>query len=797
MITSGTNGFELMGANIIYHMIKIILKLYEYDSTWSMILNNTRIIFLPNVNSFGVYNRKSGEIISEGEDQEIRVDPLRDFNFQPLNKCFQSNTAKIIGRLFKDNLIFGILNFGNKTIPSLLSPWSHFKIPIEIQKTMDLKFFQRSMMRMVKTSLYEKMTAYDEKYSLELEVGNEIQGEGNLEDWAMGASTFTSFVDQNCLEANSPYNENFLSIDGKSNKAFAVRLNHGFATNKKHQMLGNYEAVFMKDGLESQNGLVPRNIHMVKQFIEIIQPSFYIRTIWSSNSEQFSAEKRILSLTVSISGCLGVSHFKMINPIPLTQNIENLAENKAGTSISLEYQVTLTFPKTSEIFTSPVDLIMEIQCDQDFLIESDELGKPISHVLQMRQPESLEVRKDSWVYKNKPLHHLYVRNMNIDKMSNFLNTLSFQSKFNEVQYIYTKEFAIKINNKTEFIVKYERGFQLTVVPVENSNLGLDSNSDLTFFFYMHSSYVYLNKDNSVLKPNWKELTQTPEQDNQQTKQSTYPKDQIIGFTIKLNELKMVSSTVMGSLLGNRVLIESKGKPFEKANQGIVTIKEGDTPETQFSGLLVNSSGVSCRSDSIFSAGKYSQDITFYKLYIKKKREAVAIVLEVQMGSAPSSLNFKWKQKTVELFQKEVNAEGNRVYQEEVERSKYPIIGNYVTIEDPNGQEIIRCYPEKSLNASHATSVEEVRKEFWDAREEKKQVIELEFQNSTSQSYLLWVLLAVALVVSGIGFWVFKTFVMGTKKKDDLATELEEIEEVDNDNDDQENQSPEKKEDVEA
>lgn len=766
IITSGMHGFDLMGGNIIFYMIDFLLNTARFEQTWRLLIDNIRIIFLPNLNAFGLYNRKAGEVFPDPDedDEERRVDTYKDFNFLPPNQCFLSNTAKIIGRLFKDNLIFGILNYGNSSHPSILTPWNKLRSNLVFNKTVDLKFFESAKKLMAKSSLHKNIVPNEQRYNTKVESAQDIWGEGNIEDWAFGGSTATAEMSSTCLPPDSPYNESFLKIDNKSNRSFAVRLNHGYSSNK-NVMLGTKRSLNMIDLHVNYTGFISRNVIMLKQFLEIIQPFYYIRNLWSGPRDPQVTSQQI-SMHLTVFGCQSVSVIKLKSPIPLTQNFYEASDVFINSSIANQYDIMLSFKTSDPLWNNPVDFIFDIVCDHEFVKDIDGSGKPISNVLQMRQAETLEVRKDQWVYKNEGLRKLVIYGYNISLVSNIYDSVLHQTKFYEAEMIYTTNFDICINGKAQFVIEFLNGSYIKVKKKEDGDLDYD---DLEFTIYVDSNYFYMPKDDSVLKSNWRAFDESESEGEKP--QETIPKNEIIGVKLKLEEDLLISRSVFPLLLGKRVLIHSKGKPLKEGSQGRVNIPES-LPKEKYRGLLVGMGGVSCRSDSDFSAGTFTEDVKFYKLYIKQKKESISIKVELDMDNPPDSLVFSWKEKRVELFKVSKNEMGQAVYLEEVDRVLYPIVGTFIKILNKESEQIIKCFPEKSLNASKAKSLEEAKEEFWIAKQNKlkeMQIKSAQNEGTSSLTYILMGAVFIGLIVSG-------PFVFGMirfEKKKDLEEELDE------------------------
>jgi hypothetical protein len=600
----------------------------------------------------------------------------------------------------------------------------------------------------------------------------QYNSEGSFEDWAYGASTFEINNNRNCLSMTSPYNENMVNVDDKSNRAFALRFNSGFLAGR-NMFMGNMQAVISKQGYESRSGLMTRNLHMLKQVVEVVQPVYHIRQIWTTISEDFRKTKKGISVYMTVKGCAVINNVQLIQPVPLNQSLEIEPIKSAITSNEFDVRINITFNSSYKQINEAIDLIFEIKCDQEYVTEIEKYGSPKSHLFRAKQNQLYEIRRGKMVYTNKGNDRVIIHGFIFDKYKNNINMITFQKKYNEMEIIPVKNFQIKIGNKAAFVIKYISGsmFKLELLP--DSGINIDPKKKLLLTVYSSSNYYYNFKDNSVLKKNWKELKKPMKEIEEEIKPKKSIKNDIQpqkGFTFFLNETININSNVISGFLGNRVNLHYEDSPFEGINQGLVIIPE-DAIDLDLRGLLVDNGGASCMSDSPFSFVSKSDDVDEFRMFLKQKDEKVLISIQVKMSSPPSDIFFKWKDKKLEIAQDSVNDEGYTVYVEEVDRIDYPIIGTFVTLEDDDAEVLFKCYVETSLRSSNAKSMKEEFNEFDQMRKdyilnEKKM---LDNMNSAG-----WVWIVVGVVVAVVlfvgGFFLFK-FAIKIEGRGEVEEEL--------------------------
>lgn len=791
MVISGMNGFEMMGSNVILRYIEYVTTQFFKRMDVFLLLNNLRVLFLPGLNSFGTFNRKGGEVIAKGEDS-IRVDPNQDFNFLQNKECFMTNSASIVGRLFKDNLIVGVVNFGNDSHASLLTPWGKTKRHKSLATTSDFAYFLQLKEMIKSTSENARIQNYDLNYSTTPTKSMQYASEGSLEDWAFGASFQEALVNQDCLDSSSPYNSSFASIDSKSNRAFALRLNSGYV-HGQNMLLGNPIALSSKDSASSKFGLIPRNASMLKQVFEAMQPLYVIHGLWHAAGDNSRRGKQNYSMYIAIYGCTSVSSIRLVSPTPLNQSFEKDRRHTASNSTVIDTKVYLTFDETNPKWKNVTDLEFEIKCDQEFAKEIERVGAPQSHLMRSKQNEPYEIRNEQWVYSNFGLNRLYLRGINFSGAKMVNNFLVYQKKFNEAEFMNYKSVHIRVGGQAKFHINCISNTIFIVEPLPNSDFKVDPSRQLMFTVYTSTSYFHTLRDDSVLKSDWQQLKEQsadadPGPKVQEDRASDSAPEGQLGITFKLNEQMEIEQHSLLWLLGQRVLIHYQDSEYEGSSQGLVIVSEALSNE-DFRGTLVDLGGATCRSDSVFGLDSVSDDIEFYRVFVKQKKDMISILVELKMSIPPGSIFLKWRDRKLELMKVLTNAQGNAVYNEEVERSLYPIVGTAISLENDDSDQLLRCYMERSLNASQATSIESEIREY---EEQKRQFILKKLSESAESESTNWLLyLILGLIILVTAFVILWVFVLGKRQKNagDVEKELAPVKDMHNSNEvDQESPS---------
>jgi hypothetical protein len=784
MVISGMSGFEVMGSNAIVQFIKYAIHLFFLDVDVFAMMNNVKIIFLPNINSFGVYNRKGAEFIKT-KDEILHVDPNNDFSFLQKKQCFMTNSSRIIARLFKENIIIGAINFGNNNKASMMNSWGRISQNNNLKQTSDFGFFDKIREFMKNASMSQRLSHNQLNYLTIPKQNFQYASEGSFEDWAYGASSFDVNINQNCLPEDSPYNENMINVDDKSNRALAIRLNSGFIPGRNMEM-GNLISVISKDFTGSKLGILSRNVIMLKQVVSMVQPTYLVKQIWSSLSEEERRVKQGVTIYLSISGCTNVNSVQLINPIPLNQitEIDPPINNKNSTTF--ETRITITFNDNVKLDDKQIDLVFEIKCDQDYANDIEKYKTPLSHLLRSRQNQLYEMRRDKMIFSNKGLDKLTMYGFNYSKFKADTHILTYQKLHNEVEFIPATNYQIKIGNKPVFLLKYISGIMFKLELLPDSGISIDPKKPLYATIYSSSNYYYNFKDNSVLKRNWKKFKKPMEvaedislhkntskfkSKAKPTKNEEEVKEQK-GFTFKLNESVKINATVFAWFLGQRVLIHYEDGTFDGENQGLVVIPE-DVPENDFRGVLIDNGGASCTMKSPFARFSQSEEIDDYAIYFKRRDNKIEITVQIKMLSPPSEIFFKWKDKKLELTQESTSSDGSAVYTETVDRAYYPVVGTPIIIEDDDTEQLLKCYVEISMRESEAKTLQEEFKEFDKLRQDyilnEKKILQKMGDNTVL--YVIIGLVVLALFIGG--FFVFKFVMMPKSDKEDVEKELKE------------------------
>ena len=213
LIMSSFDGQDQLGPSLISSLIQFLSMSYRTNRDTYYLLNNYRLLFVPNPNIEGAFNHRSTEKSETGEF----VDPLFDFNYGVSDldhKCFQTSTARLLAHVFKEYLIIGTLVL-SKGKGSIMFPFGS-KNNSEMQHSNDHKAFESIALKLSDLTP-QNLDLNIQKLNTEL-LPTKSKGVGRFEEWIYTSSEDIKNVEINCFDSNSYLRAQELkpSVSGRS-----------------------------------------------------------------------------------------------------------------------------------------------------------------------------------------------------------------------------------------------------------------------------------------------------------------------------------------------------------------------------------------------------------------------------------------------------------------------------------------------------------------------------------------------------------------------------------------------------
>ena len=399
LLISGFSGEDLLSINLLIAFAHLMRHKDGGPIDPVYLLNNFRFLIVPMANPNGVYNKGPFE---HNSNIGKRLQPLKDFDiYKPrLGRCFESFSSKVLYRLFREELIVGVLVF-QKGDFLIGHPWSDIKGAKS--QTSDIR-----SLRTAGEQFAEYLNNKQREFAMEFSSGSIVDfgdkvsgGKRGFEDWAFSASWNGKRINKQCIpkgmNPDYPY---------ESNRAVVFLLQTGL------------------DDLEkTQNWILDLKIEvfsgLIEKFAEFIRPRFELDQV------TFDHDKDTVDVVVKFKGCLSLS-----GPV-ITNRAKYGKITKIETKQNFEQIVQFTLKDIAK--EKLEELKFNFFCDERW--KSDSLDRlPESHVLKMRFDPNYHVDFGKNKFKNLRNFEYSVYNINSPVRDANLADIYNAGLFSEVQY---------------------------------------------------------------------------------------------------------------------------------------------------------------------------------------------------------------------------------------------------------------------------------------------------------------------------------------------------------------------------
>lgn len=671
LIVAGIHGNEVIGTNVIYRFFDMILKYKTLDPFYFSMLNNLRIIFLPIANPSG-YFRKIREEVHLKNNQEIKIDPNRDFDWDNKGGCYLTCASQMIGHLYKDNLILGTLTYHGGE-HSITYPWGTFVHEGHSHSRDHAAYSAISTMLRDAASNAPKFNLDTFVVGTMEEIVYNVNG--GYEDWAYGGSYEQKYLTMDCLPEETVYAKKFLMSDDSSNRAFVFLIEAGDQKTPDEGTLGNELYAVDKNGDGAENGNVTRSILILKQFIEVMRPFPIVTRMYTdpdtnTDVSSTSQAKPDLLIEIDIRGCKTVDSVQLTDPKPLDQSFTADPPSFEHGTQSNMILLRVKFPEKHDIWNWNIDLKLDIRCDGAWLGEFTEHTKgkhptPESHFFRARLNDGYHASRRGYSFKSGNLHNFKITNFSMKRIG---EAVMFHKYFNELEMLYHTEIELESDGKAVLKMSYDKTEQMATLESVDSSLDLTSmetsqqsvnqdvsvkinngkaenqidrrilanngtNDDFSVRFYQETNFYHLATMSQILKRHTLTPTKTTLADYK-SRSTDLPAIEPY-LTMSIGSSIKIHPTVFFNLVGKRFTIDRTEASLSQAPvmKGLVTVDTkapGYKYSTKGPGLSVPSEGLWCSSieqDGLVGFDKKGREFVYHVSWVNQNTLKLQLLIE--------------------------------------------------------------------------------------------------------------------------------------------------------------------------
>ena len=456
LLVGGINGTETLGIQSLVQFILLVQKLYTKSNKIYKLLNSTRILVIPVINSYGFYYQVEGEKVNY-KDEEIMINPKEDFNLFPKKHCFLTSSSQYLRMIFKDFIIFGVFAitkgdfkidftrlddlFGSKVAYSdsyfLNQAAFHIKNTFNIGTSRTNKCDEENLVNDLFDDQNELPIPMVE-IELKLEKITDKRN-GTFIDWAFGGSEFAVSLSQKCLYSETIFNKDLLKVSSKSNRAIALELKIDKGMVKDFESYMGNELFFLDETHEEGlDGLIPAILLSIESFFDLINQSAVLKKIEFESNQNQGQILQNYNFQFQVHGCLRLYSANIKNKNFESSFKKNLKNSEFLINSDIEVFGTLNeknFLKKRQEY----DLNFGIDCFYDIVSQIKEKDLSISHfmkiLLNKEHAKSLSMNGLNTV----DLRQLTIRNFIPDL---FNKALLLDLGFNALKFIYKTDFLL-------------------------------------------------------------------------------------------------------------------------------------------------------------------------------------------------------------------------------------------------------------------------------------------------------------------------------------------------------------------
>ncbi|KAJ8901433.1 hypothetical protein NDN08_007279 [Rhodosorus marinus] len=318
IIIGSIHGDERLGAQIAFHLIKLLAVKYKQDPWIQRLLSTRRIVVVPMPNPSG-YDRSMRYEEVEGE----LVDPNTDFPIDQSNpsNCMKSTTARIINELFQSSLFRIAVIFHSKKTPSIGYSWgSEGRCTEHAMNATDHPSWASG--RSICTAGYDT----PDELAMRLlaqhmstfagDFGGDSYKVGSLNDPELDSSFPTTMVDwayagsftdnmTNCKPStHGGYPLEYTTYNDVSNRCVSYSVETSRESSPAEKDLGEPRGLYARKE-SNGNGHIPRNLRLALMAIDVANP--YIFFLNSPGAKVDLTRGGVLRLKWSIGGAFEVA----------------------------------------------------------------------------------------------------------------------------------------------------------------------------------------------------------------------------------------------------------------------------------------------------------------------------------------------------------------------------------------------------------------------------------------------------------------------------------------------------------
>ena len=559
LVMSSFDGRDRLGPSLIASIIEYLSLSYRTQTESFYLLNNFRLLFIPNPNVEGAFNNRKEEKTETGE----LVDPASDFNFgvnSPKSKCFQTSTARIMAHLFKEYLVIGalVVSQGKSQIQF---PFGS-TIKHEKQKSNDHKafiFIAEKLAKMSPNDLSLNIRSF--KTDLLASTG---KTEGGFEDWAYASSEDIQNVDITCFDAKS-----YLTIQ-KKNSNLQTESEGGLDGNQDLLMLESSQneeqmkqkmqkeknllkqfLVLTSTAVELPGGKSPPVRDLMKMSLKLLVPdqfshrSFVYRvgmgdaneiSLFPSEKEQkaqkkpflrkrflntrlfgllsnfsnfilkkmeiqdmhLSKNKKDLVLKVKVKGCLAINDFQLAAD-GLTLSFSKKDIERSGENYVAK--LTLKPIGSEDISDFKGDIRISVLCD--YTINDD--NKPYSNLVRSKVDPNYKVIQSESVWSSTRVSQLHVHDLDVGLLarhkekSDKIEDLFFRQRNDQVSLVLPQKFFAYIKDGFYLLFEYDLQERKVIYSIKNLDENISAKNIRFEDFSWEVKYFYENFDYSAVE----------------------------------------------------------------------------------------------------------------------------------------------------------------------------------------------------------------------------------------------------------------------------------------------------------